>query len=208
VSRWPWGYKIAPRIVVYSQGAATPCVEPGWIALALLPAVAGHPVVFGDGSHPTTRLCATAVDLHCRQRRPESVLDVGTGTGLLARIARARGAGFIVGTDVDPVALASANANAALDAHGVEIQFGSEAPDYWGARFDLVVANILEAPLRSLAPALSRALTLGGTLLLSGFTRVQIPALRTVYEHAGLTCVGHSDLDEWTLLTFARPATA
>jgi len=146
--------------------------------------------------------------LLCRQRRPEAVLDVGTGTGLLARIARARGAGFVVGTDIDPVALASANAHAALDAHGVEIHFGPEAPDHWGARFDLVIANILEAPLRSLAPAVSRSLRSEGTLLISGFTRLQIPSLRTVYEHAGLLCVGHSDLDEWTLLTFVRPAAA
>jgi len=135
-------------------------------------------------------------------------LDVGTGTGLLARIARARGAGFVAGTDIDPVALASANAHAALDAHGVEIHFGPEAPDHWGARFDLIVANILEAPLRSLAPALGRASRPGGTLLLSGFTRLQIPVLRTVYEHAGLTCVGHSELEEWTVLTFVRPAAA
>ena len=193
---------------MYPQGTVTPAVEPGWIALAVLPPVPGHPAVFGDGSHPTTRLCATAVDLLCRQRQPQSVLDAGTGTGLLARIARARGAGFIVGTDIDPVALASANAHSALDAHRVEIHFGTEAPDDWGPRFDLVVANILEAPLLSLAPSLSRALKEGGTLLLSGFTRLQIPALRSAYEHAGLTCVGHSDLEEWTLLTFVRPAAA
>jgi len=201
-------FNVAPRVAVYPQGAATPAVEPGWLALASLPPVAGHPAVFGDGSHPTTRLCAAAVDLLCRQRQPESVLDVGTGTGLLARIARARGAGFIAGTDIDPVALASANAHSALDAHGVEIHFGPEAPDHWGARFDLVVANILEAPLRSLAPALGRALAVGGTLVISGFTRLQIPALRTVYERAGLTCIGHSDLEEWTALTFVRPAAA
>jgi ribosomal protein L11 methyltransferase len=132
-------------------------------------------------------------------------LDGGTGTGLLARIALARGAELIVGTDIDPVALASAKAHSALDTHGIEIHFGPEPQDHWGARFDLVVANILEAPLKSLAPALVRALGEGGTLLLSGFTRLQIPALQTVYEHAGLSCVGHSDLDEWTLLTFVRP---
>ena len=135
-------------------------------------------------------------------------MDVGTGTGLLARIARARGARSIAGTDIDPVALASAKAHSALDAHGIDIHFGAEAPDHWGARFDLVVANILEAPLRSLAPALCRALKPGGTLLLSGFTRLQIPLLRTVYEHTGLSCVGHSDLDEWTLLRLVRPAAA
>jgi ribosomal protein L11 methyltransferase len=143
------------------------------------------------------------VDLLCRQRKPEAVLDVGTGTGVLARIARARGARLVVATDIDPVALARARAHADLDGHTVEIRFSSEAPDHWGARFDLVVANILEAPLQALAPALCRALLPGGLLLLSGFTRLQIPALRMLYERVGLRFEGHSSLEEWAALTFA-----
>ena len=193
-------HNIAPRIVVYPHGSAPASVEQGWIALAQLTQAPGCPKVFGDGSHATTRLCAAAVDLLCRQRHPEAVLDVGTGMGVLARIARARGAVFVVGTDIDPVALSSAKAHSDLDGHGVEIHFSAEVPDHWGPRFQLVVANILEAPLQLLAPALCRALLPGGVLLLSGFTRLQAPALRLVYENAGLIFAGHSDLDEWTLL--------
>jgi len=178
-------------------------MEKGWLALPQLPEEAGA-TAFGDGSHPTTRLCAGAVDLLCRQRQPKSVLDVGTGTGVLARIARARGAQFIVGTDSDPVALSSAKAHSALDMHPVGIHFSHEAPDYWGARFDLVVANILEEPLRHLALALSRALLPGGFLLLSGFTRVQTPALRVLCERAEVTFVRESHLDEWSMLMFER----
>jgi ribosomal protein L11 methyltransferase len=143
------------------------------------------------------------VDLFCRQRQPEAVLDVGTGTGVLARIARARGARFVVGTDIDLVALSRAQAHAELDAHPVAIHFSSEAPDHWGARFDLVVANILEAPLQTLAPALCRALKPGGLLLMSGFTPWQIAALRVLYERAGLKFEGNSSFDEWAVLTFA-----
>jgi ribosomal protein L11 methyltransferase len=124
---------------------------------------------------------------------------------VLARIARARGAQLVVGTDIDRVALAAARAHAQLDEHPTAIQFGGEAPDHWGACFDLVVANILEAPLRNLAPALCRALGPGGILLVSGFTRPQMPALQVAYEKAGLACRGHSSLDEWALLTFASP---
>ena len=160
--------------------------------------------MFGDGSHATTRLCASAVDWFCGRLRPEAVLDVGTGTGILARIARARGAGFVVGTDIDPAALESATAHAALDEQVVEIRFSSELPDYWGARFNLVVANILEEPLRNLAPFLVRALRTGGVLLISGFTRPQAPAMRVLYERLGLTLTGSSDLEEWTLLTFNK----
>jgi 2-polyprenyl-3-methyl-5-hydroxy-6-metoxy-1,4-benzoquinol methylase len=195
-------HNIAPRVTSYPFGSAPPSVDHGWIALPQLPQAPGCPRVFGDGSHASTRLCAAAIDLLCRQRQTEAVLDVGTGTGVLARIARARGARLIVATDIDPVALSCAQAHADLDAHPVQIHFTSEGPDHWGSRFDLVVANILEEPLRILAPALCRTLLPGGILLLSGFTRLQVPALRVLYENAGLSLFRRSSLDGWALLTF------
>jgi len=199
--------KVAPRILVYPFGTAPPALEPGWIALAQLPRAPGSPAVFGDGSHPTTRLCASAVDLLCRQRHPAAVLDVGTGTGLLARIARARGVPCLVATDIDPVALSCARAHSSLDQHVVEIRFDSETPDHFGAYFDLTVANILEEPLRVLAPALARALRPGALLLLSGFTQFQVPAMRVLYERQGLASVSESNLDGWALLAFTRTGT-
>ena len=209
-------HNIAPRVVVYPFGPVSPptlaegwlpvpprTLGEGWLALAQLVPQPGRPAVFGDGSHATTRLCAAAVDLLCRQLQPQAVLDAGTGTGVLARIARARGVPTVVGTDIDPDALSSARANSDLDAHPVEIHFSAAAPDQLGVQFDLVVANILEAPLRLLAPALCRALRPDGLLLLGGFTRPQGPALRVLYESLGLRPIRESNLDEWVLLTFA-----
>jgi len=187
---------------VYPSGSPPPRLAAGWLALPQLSREAAGAAVFGDGSHPTTRLCAGVVDLICRTRRPESVLDVGTGTGVLARIARARGASFVVGTDIDPLAVSVAQANSALDAGQPAIHFGSETPDHWGARFALVVANILEEPLRQLAPALSRALLPGGALMLSGFMRPQTPAIRVLYETSGVTFERDSHLDGWAALMF------
>lgn len=187
---------LAPRIRMYRAGSPRPVLEPGWLALAQHQTAAG---VFGDGSHPTTRLCASVVDQLCRQRQPEAVLDVGTGTGVLARIARARGATFVVGTDIDAHALESAAANSALDAHAIAII--DAAPDSWGARFDLIVANILEEPLRQLAPALKRALAPQGVLVISGFMRSQVPALRVHYE---MRVAGEARLEEWALLVLAQ----
>jgi ribosomal protein L11 methyltransferase len=161
--------------------------------------------VFGDGTHPTTRLCATALDLICRNRRPAAVLDVGTGTGVLARVARARGAAFVVGTDIDASALQLARDLAAIDGATVPIRFGSEPPDHFGARFDLVVANILEGPLLSLSHALAAALAPGASLLISGFTRVQAPRLRQAFSEAGLQCERDAMLENWTLLEFGLP---
>jgi ribosomal protein L11 methyltransferase len=192
--------QIAPRVLAYRFGSTPPLVEEGWIALAQLPQAQGRPAVFGDGSHATTRLCAAAVDLLCRQQQPQAVLDVGTGTGVLARIARARGVRRIVATDIDPAALVCAKAHADLDGARVEINFTPELPDCCDGRFDLVVANILEQPLRLLAPALNRALSPGGTLLLSGFTRPQLPALRVLYESLGLIVARDCGLEEWALL--------
>lgn len=187
---------ISPRIQLYPAGSHPLPREEGWLSLPVLASGA----VFGDGSHPTTRICAGAVDLLCRQSEYHAVLDVGTGTGILARVARARGAQFVVGTDIDPEAIQCARAHAALDDHPVEIRISDDSPDHSGARFNLVVANILEGPLRILAPALTRALAPGGTLLLSGFTRLQTPALRTVYSNLGFSVISESHLEEWALL--------
>lgn len=191
---------LAPRIRLYTAGSPRPQLEPGWLALAQPVSNGEAGVVFGDGSHPTTRLCAAVVDQLCRQRQPEAVLDVGTGTGVLARVARARGATFVVGTDIDAGARKAAVANSALDGHSVGIVISDEAPDHWGARFDLVVANILEEPLRVLAPALGRALREHGVLVISGFTPVQVPAIRVCYGM--MRVVGEAQLDEWALLVF------
>jgi ribosomal protein L11 methyltransferase len=162
--------------------------------LAQLPSTA-----FGDGSHPTTRLCARAVDYLGRTRSPKRVLDVGTGTGILARIARKHGATFVVGTDIDPRALAAARRNDALDDSPSPILWSNAAPDAWGPVFDLVVANILEAPLHTLAPALLAALAPGGTLLVSGILPTQAPALVLAFRPL---VPSPSTLEGWTLLRF------
>jgi ribosomal protein L11 methyltransferase len=191
--------RLSPRLLVYAASAEPPAVSDGGLALPQLDSAA-----FGDGTHPTTQLCARTVDLLCRQRGSPAVLDVGTGSGILARIARARGARLVVATDIHPIALRSAEANAQLDAHALDILVTSVAPDSWGPRFDLVVANILEAPLLELAPVLARALAPGADLLLSGFTPMQAPALRVAFTALGLTCHSESTLDGWVLLQLRR----
>lgn len=192
---------LAPLVVLHAADAPVPDLPPGAICLPTVPSKA-----FGDGSHPTTRLCARAVDLVCRQHGPQAVLDVGTGTGVLARLARAHGAPVVVATDLDPAALAAAAINAALDAAPGEIRLSDLAPDAWGPRFDLVVANILEGILLDLAPRLVAALAPGGRLLLSGFTPVQTPALRAAFTALGLAMETQAVLDGWALLQGRRPS--
>lgn len=195
----PMKVQLSPQIILYEIGFSSPRDLNTSIALPHLPSTA-----FGDGSHPTTRLCAGAVDFICRLHKPHSVLDVGTGTGVLARIARARGAQFIVATDIDPNALIAAEKNTSLDTYPAKIQISHAPPNSWGSRFDLVIANILEGPLRELAESLYQALTPNGILLISGFTRLQTPGLRTTFSFYGFSLLNESHLDEWALLMFQK----
>ena len=204
--------KLAPRVLLYEEGVTPASVPDGYLALSQIARGRLSPAVFGDGSHPTTRLCAAALDQLCLTFRPQAVLDVGTGTGVLARIAHRRGASFVVGTDIDTAALDSAAAHAALDAgvtavnsRAAAIDFSNAPPDTWGPRFDIVVANILEKPLLELAPSLVAAMRPGAALLLSGFTRPQAPALKVRFVHAGLSIAAESFLEDWVLLHFASP---
>lgn len=191
--------QLSPLVYLVGDGFNKEALPKDALALPVLPSKA-----FGDGSHPTTRICAGAVDMLCRQK-PRSVLDVGTGTGVLARIARARGASFVAATDIDPVALESARQHIALDHHTLEIPVLNEMPDHWGQYFDLVVANILEEPLKSLAPYLASALVPNGILLLSGITPLQVSGLRVHFSAQDLIYENESRLHDWSLMMFRKP---
>jgi ribosomal protein L11 methyltransferase len=190
---------LAPGVVLYARGSAAPPLPDGTLVLSMIPSPA-----FGDSSHPTTRLCAQAVDLWCRTRAPGAVLDVGTGSGVLARIARARSVPFVVGTDTDRAALDAARANAALDPGPGELLLTDRPPDAWGPRFDLVVANILEGVLLELAETLVAALAPGGRLLLCGFTPLQTPALRAAYADGSLALELQTEREGWAMLQLAK----
>jgi ribosomal protein L11 methyltransferase len=160
-------------------------------------------LAFGTGSHPTTRLCLRwlARELHAG----ESVLDYGCGSGILAIAASRLGAGRVVGTDIDPQALAASRANALRN--GVDATF--LAPDRLAADertpFDLVVANILANPLQVLAPALAARVRGGGRIVLSGILDAQAAAVMTVYRRWFNIGVCEGD-DGWVALAGTRRA--
>jgi ribosomal protein L11 methyltransferase len=123
---------------------------------------------FGDGAHATTRLASVALERACRARSGLSVLDFGSGTGVLAFVALMSGAEFAWGIDIDPVSIEAAERNAALNALEQRSQFSPPtAPPR--RRFDLVVAN-LEAPtLLSCAADLAHHALGAERLILTGF---------------------------------------
>jgi ribosomal protein L11 methyltransferase len=154
---------------------------------------------FGTGTHPTTRMCLRWIAEHGGGW--QRALDYGCGSGVLAIAAGKFGAEAIDAVDVDPAAIETTRANAV--ANGVTLQAGP--PELARGAYSLVVANILAAPLKLLAPILSALVERGGELVLSGILERQSDELRAEYaEWIALDAVAHDD--GWVLLAGKRMA--
>lgn len=179
-------------------------IVPSWCAPVEVDAVnivLDPGLAFGTGAHPTTRLCLRW--LAGELSTGETVLDYGCGSGILAIAAARLGAGRVVGTDVDPQAIATSRANA--DANGVAATFvlpdglGAAAP----APFDVVVANILANPLVLLAPALAGRVREGGRIVLSGILAAQTDEVVATYVRWFNIAVWQQD-EDWVALAGMR----
>jgi len=166
----------------------------GTVSLTIEPKMA-----FGTGDHPTTALCLAAVEAFCSAHPGASVLDVGTGTGVLALMARKLGAVRVVGVDNDPMSVTLAQENAALNGiDGVELSGASlDAVD---GQFDLVLANILANTLVELAPSLVQHTRV--RLVLAGVLIHQEDEVREAFERAGAVSDGGDRIDDWVRLDF------
>ncbi|MGV6819543.1 MAG: 50S ribosomal protein L11 methyltransferase [Parvularcula sp.] len=163
---------------------------------------------FGTGHHPTTAGCLTALG-RLAKPRPQQVLDVGTGSGVLAIAARKLWPkAAIFGTDIDEPSIAIARENAALN-HAPDITF--EVADGLGdfvaahGKLPLILANILADPLIALAPDIEAALAPGGRLVLAGLLERQEAAVTEAYVQAGLTVIDRVDDETWPVLILNRP---
>jgi len=167
---------------------------------------------FGTAHHASTRGCLLALDDLAKRGRPDLVLDLGTGTGILA-IAAARAFDRpVVATDNDPVAVAIAKANARKAGLSQQIHVfvaeGLAHPMLRRLKPDLIVANILAAPLHGLAPAMARTLRPGGYAILSGLTTDQAPGIEARYGAHGFTREKRILLDGWATLVVGRGSTS
>jgi ribosomal protein L11 methyltransferase len=164
-------------------------------------------LAFGTGHHGTTRGCLLALDRICKARHENIVriLDLGTGTGVLAITSARAFRRRILATDIDRNAVHVARTNAVLNATGPLVTVikadGVAAPALRG-RYDLVFANILLRPLQRLAAPLTRRLAPGGRLVLSGIMTAQANAAIAAYHR--LTLERRVDVDGWTTLIFRR----
>ncbi len=129
---------------------------------------------FGTGHHATTRGVLRVLEALFARRRFRSVLDVGTGSGILAIAMKLLGADRVLAVDNDEIAIANARENAIFNRLGRQIGFSSDALVSIRRRFDLIAANIITATLIDLAPLLQRRLAARGFLVLSGILKSEV----------------------------------
>lgn len=163
---------------------------------------------FGFGEHPTTRIAASEVERQCRRRPIRSVLDVGTGTGVLALVAALRGAERVYGIDTDPQAIVAARRNAELNGMSGQCRFTRGTVSSIHGRFDLVVVNLDLRTLLTLPDQLQTVVGDSGVLLASGFLSRDTQDVVDAYEAAGFMKQHGRRQDGWVLIAFApRPST-
>jgi ribosomal protein L11 methyltransferase len=148
-------------------------------------------LAFGTGTHPTTRLCLEWVDSH--DFSGETVVDYGCGSGVLGIAAAIKEAKLVIAVDNDPQAIGATLDNAGRN--GVASRIEAAAPgEIAVADADVVLANILAAPLVELAPALAAMLRPGGSLVLSGILDEQAEEVAAAYQpYAGPLTVVHDE---------------
>lgn len=165
---------------------------------------------FGTGHHGTTAGCLAALARLARRRRFANVLDLGTGTGVLAIAAARLWRCPVLASDIDPVSTRLAAENARLNGAAREVSAvtaaGFRHPSMAGrAPFDLILANILAGPLVALATEVARHLAPGGNLILSGLLPAQGRLIEASYTRRGLGFLRRDVRDGWLTLTFAAP---
>ncbi|MFL4985772.1 MAG: 50S ribosomal protein L11 methyltransferase [Xanthobacteraceae bacterium] len=196
----------AGRFVVHG-GHDRDTIAPNRIAIEVEAALA-----FGTGHHATTRGCLIALDaLVKRRRKPRLTLDIGAGSGVLAIAAAMALRSSVLASDIDSTAVKAARENVRRNRAGplIEVVRASglaAARIRMRAPYDLVLANILLAPLKQLAAPMARVLRPGARVILSGLLTSQANAALAAYGRHGLALERRIELDGWATLVMVRPA--
>lgn len=193
----------AGRFVVHGQHDRAR-VAPNKIGIEIEAALA-----FGTGHHGTTRGCLLLLDHVLKAWRPRRVLDLGTGTGVLAIAAARAMHEKVLASDIDPPSVQVARDNARLNLSGPLVQAiratGFAAPQFARhAPFDLVLANILANPLRQLAGPMTRHLAPSAMVILSGLLTHQAPTVIAAYRARGLVPLRHLRIEGWSSLLLRK----
>jgi ribosomal protein L11 methyltransferase len=189
----------AGRFVVHGQHDRTR-VAKNKLAIEIEAALA-----FGTGHHGTTRGCLLLLDHVLKARQPTRVLDLGTGTGVLAIAAAKALRRRVLASDIDAPSVRVARENALANGVGNLVQAiratGFSAPDFARERpFDLVLANILANPLKALAGPMALHLAPGALVILSGLLTAQAAGVIAAYRARGLVPLRHLRIEGWSSL--------
>jgi ribosomal protein L11 methyltransferase len=170
-------------------------------------------LAFGTGHHGTTRGCLIFLDALGKTRRPRRILDVGTGTGVLAMASAKRFHGKVRCGDVDPVAVAVASANARRNGLGFSVRpvlaEGARHPALvHDGPYDVILANILAKPLKAMAGALAGLAARDGLLILSGLLPGDVAGILSRYRSRGFSLAKRLELEGWASLCLRRGGAA
>jgi ribosomal protein L11 methyltransferase len=166
-------------------------------------------LAFGTGHHGTTRGCLLLLDHVLKAYRPRRVLDLGTGTGVLAISAAKALHTKLLASDIDPLSVKVARENARLNGTGelvnTVLATGFSAPQFQRDRpFDLVLANILANPLRQMATPMTRHLASSALVILSGLLPHQAQGVIAAYRARGLALERHIQIEGWSSLLMRK----
>jgi ribosomal protein L11 methyltransferase len=167
-------------------------------------------LAFGTGHHGTTRGCLLALDAIAKQKTPpRRVLDIGTGSGVLAIAAARRLRRKVLASDIDQQAVIAARDNARRNRAAPLIQIiratGLSARAFReSAPFDLILANILLAPLQRMSAPAARLLAPGGHIVLSGLLPAHAAAALSAYRGQSLRLLRRVELEGWVTLVMRR----
>ena len=183
--------------------------ETGPIPDGLTPMKIDAAQAFGTGHHETTTGCLEAIEALLTEHTPSRMIDIGTGTGVLAIALAKRLEAVILATDIDPIAVTTTIENAVENGVGDQIDAieatGLDHPEINArAPYDLVVANILAGPLTELAPGVGAITQPGGTAILSGILNTQADGVIAAYRAAGFALKVHLKRKEWTTLVLEK----
>jgi ribosomal protein L11 methyltransferase len=167
-------------------------------------------IAFGSGEHASTRGCLLAFARAARDRRPKRrLLDLGTGSGILAMAAAKRLRRPVLATDIEPWSVRVAQQNAQMNGVGRLVR--SRLADGWRARavrggrpYDLVFANILARPLARMARDLAAGLRPGGTAILAGLLGTQANLVLAAHRRCGLLLERRLPQGAWTTLVIRK----
>jgi ribosomal protein L11 methyltransferase len=195
---WKSNFKtlhVTPRLVIKPPWEKYP-EQKGEVAIAIDPGMA-----FGTGTHPSTQMCLKALEeLIQSSAHPPSILDVGTGSGILAIAARKLGARQVLAIDIDPLAIACARKNAVANNIDGEIDFRVGPLEGLRRIFDIVVANLLPQELLSAAPSLPKRMSPRGVLIVSGLLRGQKKEMALAFTELGLQVLRFKESKGWACL--------